>query len=54
MIGHEAEIFREIDIIAAGGRYDALLKQFRLPFAGSKGLHAVGVNMGRLSYKSII
>ena len=35
-------------MIAAGGRYDNLLKAFQYPFSGSFQVHAVGVNIGNL------
>ncbi|KAI9098889.1 kinase-like domain-containing protein [Phlyctochytrium arcticum] len=35
---------KKIDVIAAGGRYDHLLTQFRYPFGPSKKLHGVGVH----------
>ncbi|TPX61382.1 hypothetical protein SpCBS45565_g07286 [Spizellomyces sp. 'palustris'] len=35
---------KKLDVMAAGGRYDHLLTQFRYPFGPSKKLHGVGVH----------
>ncbi|KAI8816832.1 kinase-like domain-containing protein [Fimicolochytrium jonesii] len=35
---------KKLDVVAAGGRYDHLLGQFRYPFGPSKKLHGVGVH----------